>query len=137
VDSDSVSAASTASSSTTTAPADSNPLADYTYAYVTDTVYDDGKKDLQVAQSGSTSQTTTYSYDLELPFVDHPRESALLVRRDGPGLMRQRRESALLHSELHRRLHAQLDRPARARPRTRPRARLRRRESERSRDGAG
>jgi RHS repeat-associated protein len=53
----------TISSTTTTPPADSNPLADYTYTYVTDTVYDDGKKDSEVRKSGSTSQTTTYSYD--------------------------------------------------------------------------
>jgi RHS repeat-associated protein len=54
----------TITSSTTTPPSDSSPLADYTYSYVTDTVYDDGKKDSQVFKSGSTSQTTTYSYDL-------------------------------------------------------------------------
>jgi RHS repeat-associated protein len=54
----------TISSTTTTAPADSNPLADFTYTYVTDSVYDDGKIDTQVEKSGSTSQTTTYGYDL-------------------------------------------------------------------------
>jgi RHS repeat-associated protein len=53
----------TITSTTTTAPADSNPLADYTYTYVTDGIYDDGKKDTEVRKSGATSQTTTYGYD--------------------------------------------------------------------------
>lgn len=53
----------TISSTTTTAPADSNPIADYTYTYVTGGIYDDGKKDSEVRKSGSTSKTTNYTYD--------------------------------------------------------------------------
>jgi RHS repeat-associated protein len=54
----------TISSTTTTAPSDSSPLADYTYTYVDgSSVYQDGKKLSQVAKSGSTTQTTNYTYD--------------------------------------------------------------------------
>jgi RHS repeat-associated protein len=54
----------TITSTTTTPPADSNPLADYTYTYVDSSgVYQDGKEVSEVRKSGSTSQTTTYTYD--------------------------------------------------------------------------
>jgi len=45
-------------STTTTPPADSTPLADYTYTYDPD-----GKRLSELRKSGSTSQTTTYTYD--------------------------------------------------------------------------
>jgi YD repeat-containing protein len=48
----------TISSTTTTPPADSTPLADYTYTYD-----QDGKRLSELRKSGSTSQTTTYTYD--------------------------------------------------------------------------
>ncbi|MGH3009674.1 MAG: RHS repeat-associated core domain-containing protein [Gaiellaceae bacterium] len=41
-----------------TVPSDSSPLADYTYTYDAD-----GKRLSEVRKSGSTNQTTTYSYD--------------------------------------------------------------------------
>jgi len=54
----------TITSTTSTPPADSNPLADYTYTYVdSNGSYQDGKRVTEVRTSGSTSQTTTYSYD--------------------------------------------------------------------------
>jgi RHS repeat-associated protein len=54
----------TITSTTTTPPADSSPLADYTYSYVNGSnVYQDGKRQSEVRKSGSTSQTTTYTYD--------------------------------------------------------------------------
>ncbi len=48
----------TISATTTTAPADSNPLADYTYTYLKD-----GKRQSETRKSGSTSQTQQYFYD--------------------------------------------------------------------------
>src|SRR5579871_1257322 len=54
----------TISSTTTTAPSDSNPLADYTYTYVDGShVYQDGKKLSEARTSGSTTLNTTYTYD--------------------------------------------------------------------------
>jgi RHS repeat-associated protein len=54
----------TISSTTTTAPSDSNPLADYTYSYVDGSnVYQDGKKLTEARTSGSTTNNTTYTYD--------------------------------------------------------------------------
>jgi RHS repeat-associated protein len=54
----------TISSTTTTAPSDSTPLADYTYTYVDGSnVYQDGKKLTEARTSGSTTQNTTYTYD--------------------------------------------------------------------------
>jgi RHS repeat-associated protein len=54
----------TISSTTTTAPSDSNPLADYTYTYLDGSnVYQDGKKLTEARTSGSTTQNTTYTYD--------------------------------------------------------------------------
>jgi RHS repeat-associated protein len=54
----------TISSTTTTAPSDSNPLADYAYTYVDGSnVYQDAKKLTEARTSGSTTQNTTYTYD--------------------------------------------------------------------------
>jgi len=48
----------TINASTTTPPADSSPLADFTYTYD-----QDGKRLSEIRKSGSASQTTSYSYD--------------------------------------------------------------------------
>jgi RHS repeat-associated protein len=54
----------TISSTNTTAPSDSNPLADYSYTYVDGSnVYQDGKKVTEARTSGSTTQNTSYTYD--------------------------------------------------------------------------
>lgn len=48
----------TITASTTTPPSDSNPLVDFTYNYDSD-----GKRQSETRISGSSSQTTSYSYD--------------------------------------------------------------------------
>lgn len=48
----------------TTVPSDSNPLADYTWTYVDGShYYQDGKKLTEARTSGSTTQNTSYTYD--------------------------------------------------------------------------